>query len=206
MQITKLLLWFSIWYTFYLLQDRIFIPRKITFRKNRIGIISLGGVYILLALFAFRINTPLFPLALIFVLLFSVFLLHALFLPLHKTINRFSNSFKFRKVSPILGRFTEIGFQQIMLYVLATDIYSQTKGVIFLSGLTFGLSHLPILTQKRLTLNWRIFVVVTALLGGFALSWIILKIPKGLFWSYLTHLIFYFILGVLTDESDQMLP
>lgn len=202
----KLPLWLTLWYSFYLLQDWIFIPRNISFRKNRFGIVFLAALYILITFSVFDIDTHDFSQTLLLVLFFIIFSLHKLFLPIHKTLHKQSRTFKFRNISPVLGRFTEIGFQQIMLYVLATIIYAPTENAIFLSGLTFSISHLPILTQKRLTLNWRIFVVAAAFFGGLTFSWIILKIPHGWFWSYLTHIIFYFFLGIATNEADQMLP
>jgi hypothetical protein len=51
-----------------------------------------------------------------------------------------------------------------------------------------------------------VFVVICSLTGGSVLAWIMLNIPIGWFWAYLVHLNFYFILGIVTDNKDQMLP
>src|SRR3989344_3055621 len=103
--------WFTIWFSFYILQDRILIPKNFSFKNNRIVIVTLAGIYIFIVILVFQVN--IFPIQLtqLITILSVVPLLHAIFLPTQKFIYKQSKNFDFRKISPILGRFTEIGFQ-----------------------------------------------------------------------------------------------
>jgi hypothetical protein len=134
-----------------------------------------------------------------------VVILNKAFLQLHKIITKDFNNFSQRKKSPILGRASEIMFQQAMLYSLATNVFQEKSSVIF-TGIVFSIAHLPIIFISRIPLPFRIIIPLLALFGGMAFLWLVLNLSFGWVYSYLLHLSFYVIYGLFTGETNQVLP
>ena len=97
----------------------------------------------------------------------------------------------------IFAKSCDILFQQLLFLSLITslqDVLSHHGEVFLLSGLVFGLVHLPLLIIKYNTLA--IYFVIASFFAGILFSFLIVSLPYGILYSYMLHWCFYLIVGL----------
>jgi len=98
----------------------------------------------------------------------------------------------------LLSKSFDILFQQTLLLsiVLILKSFILSKGlVILVTGISFGLVHLPALKIKLR--KFAPYFIFFSFLAGLFFSFLIIFLPYGFLYSYITHWLFYIFSGVL---------
>ncbi len=100
-------------------------------------------------------------------------------------------------VSTWVVKLADITFQQVFIFALIRELQPlipDKKKLTLTFGFVFLILHLPLL----ITLQLRgLYFILPSVFAGLIFCHLILHYKKGLFWSYLLHLGFYFVLGLM---------
>lgn len=97
----------------------------------------------------------------------------------------------------IIAKSCDIFFQQLLILSLIISLQQvilNTFFVIIISGVVFGLVHIPLLLIKYNSLA--IYFVLAAFFAGALFSFLTLSLPYGFMYSYMVHWSFYILVGI----------
>lgn len=104
--------------------------------------------------------------------------------------------FPFFYWSTWLAKIGDVIFQQVFIFIFLRQLTQQNLSTGFVLKwftVSFSIIHLPLL----ITLGSRgLYFIAPSIVGGLVFSWLILKSRRGLVYSFLTHMMFYFVLGL----------
>lgn len=98
----------------------------------------------------------------------------------------------------LIAKSFDISFQQLFFLCLILSIKKTTSSfwiIVLISGIIFGLVHIPLLKTKHNILST--YFVIFSFFAGFIFAFLMLFLPFGFIYSYFLHWSFYIIIGVI---------
>jgi hypothetical protein len=202
--------WAALWLLIGAFVTFVLLPNGYNFSQFTPIIFSAFTIYSVILIWHYRVNSLLphhlpfkrqaieICLGVFMILLISRLFFH--YAPVtEKTLARLIETdagFPFFYWNTWLAKIGDVLFQQVFIFIFLRQLTQQQLATGFILKwftVSFSIIHLPLLA----TLGSRgLYFIAPSVAGGFLFSWLILKRRRGLVYSFVAHMLFYFFLGL----------